>query len=209
MTARKLEYTEYLKSQYWSEVRQLVKARDGHRCVLCNSSKALEVHHRTYVHLKCEKDHLGDVHTLCSTCHSAHHGQKIAAKSPRKAKRFTPKPALVIPPKYGQGVAKANAPSFVEKIITPKPPSTIRYEKGWVFCTGDLLPKIKNERAVIQWITFKLGKLKKNWKSRLVNKTIPVDILLRDAMGDLMHKGVHFFRDEACTIKFDPFKPLA
>ena len=41
-------YDEYLRSAAWREKRELTLARDGWRCVLCNSAENLQVHHRTY-----------------------------------------------------------------------------------------------------------------------------------------------------------------
>lgn len=203
MTAHKLAYTEYLKTEYWGEVRQLVKDRDGHRCVLCNSGQSLEIHHRTYANLKIEKEHLGDVHTLCSKCHAHYHGKKLAKKVPIKSKSLILSSPLMPIPKYGQGVAKSNGNGYTEKIRGYKDPNSIKFESGWIFCTGDLLPKMRTEKAVIKWCAFKLGGLKKNWKSRLIGKTIPIDILRRDTIYELIYDGVCIFTDETCTVKFD------
>lgn len=70
---RKLPYEEFLLTDYWKEVSQMVRERDGHRCRICNASKRIEVHHRTYQHHGSEHFHLDDLTTLCHVCHNRHH----------------------------------------------------------------------------------------------------------------------------------------
>ena len=53
--------------EHWQAIRKLAHARDGSRCVLCNSGKNLDVHHRTYE--RWGKEELSDVSTLCRDCH--------------------------------------------------------------------------------------------------------------------------------------------
>lgn len=60
-------YDKCLRSQYWDSIRLLVFERDGHKCVLCNSSINLESHHRTYDRLGHELPE--DLTTLCHDCH--------------------------------------------------------------------------------------------------------------------------------------------
>lgn len=67
-------YQTFLKSDYWREVRDMVLARDGHKCVRCESENALQIHHRTYEHHGREKEYLDDLETLCELCHKAGHG---------------------------------------------------------------------------------------------------------------------------------------
>src|SRR5215471_10992451 len=57
----------HYRSAYWRALRQLVFARDGWRCVLCDSSDDLECHHRTYE--RKAKEELRDCTTLCRGCH--------------------------------------------------------------------------------------------------------------------------------------------
>lgn len=62
-------YERYIRSSEWINRPERLKAieRDGGRCVLCNSSEDLEVHHRTYESFGNEK--LEDLYTLCRQCH--------------------------------------------------------------------------------------------------------------------------------------------
>jgi 5-methylcytosine-specific restriction endonuclease McrA len=87
--SRKSAYQVHLASPYWKAVRNLVKERDGHRCVLCNTPEDLTVHHRTYKHVGREMDNLGDLTTLCRPCHEAHHATKDAMRKARRKPRKT------------------------------------------------------------------------------------------------------------------------
>lgn len=95
--SRKSSYQAHLASPYWKSVRKLVKERDGHRCVLCNTPEDLTVHHRTYKHVGQEMDNLGDLTTLCRPCHEMFHAHSDAK---RKAKR---KPRRKMKPLYLSG----------------------------------------------------------------------------------------------------------
>lgn len=77
----KAEYAEYLQSPHWQLTRAAALERACHRCQLCNSSKRLQVHHRTYVRLGNEDP--TDLTVLCRGCHEKHHGIE---KEPRKPK---------------------------------------------------------------------------------------------------------------------------
>src|SRR5262245_8358534 len=61
------EYRVYLRSYAWRVFCLQVKERDDYRCVTCNSSDDLEVHHRSYERLGAEL--LSDCYTLCRDCH--------------------------------------------------------------------------------------------------------------------------------------------
>jgi len=61
-------YQEYLLGEHWREFRLAVLKGWSHRCCICYSDKALEVHHRTYERLGHEK--LSDCVCLCSECHT-------------------------------------------------------------------------------------------------------------------------------------------
>ncbi len=72
---RQLEYERYLRSPRWRWfLRPLRIWLDGGRCRLCNRNTNLQVHHRSYAHLR---DwwwrELADLTTLCNSCHSNHH----------------------------------------------------------------------------------------------------------------------------------------
>lgn len=74
----KMPYTDFLKSGYWQEVKERVKARFGNRCATCNRAENLHIHHRTYKHRGDELRHPTDVVLLCDTCHKLiHNGATI------------------------------------------------------------------------------------------------------------------------------------
>jgi 5-methylcytosine-specific restriction endonuclease McrA len=64
---RTWNYGEYLRSEAWQERRHAVLNRAGHRCQVCGSSQALNVHHNTYSRLGAELE--SDLCVLCRTCH--------------------------------------------------------------------------------------------------------------------------------------------
>ena len=73
---RAMPYRDYLQTGHWMRVRSASLRRYEYRCALCFSPRQLEVHHRTYERLGCERD--ADVTVLCSNCHSRHHEAKAA-----------------------------------------------------------------------------------------------------------------------------------
>ena len=70
------KYTEYLKCPQWKLIRRLAIEAAGGRCRLCNSTKAIEVHHRTYERVYHER--LDDLTVLCGECHGKYHGKEGA-----------------------------------------------------------------------------------------------------------------------------------
>lgn len=89
------EYREvYLKSEHWREQRLGALERAGDRCQVCNGTKRLDVHHRTYERLGNEAPM--DLTVLCRGCHDLFHDsrtvkapakQRQAKKKPRKARK--------------------------------------------------------------------------------------------------------------------------
>ncbi len=69
---RKMPYAEYLKSDHWKEIRELMIERANNKCGECGRiTRRLEVHHVTY-------DRLGeelfmDLRVLCRVCHANLH----------------------------------------------------------------------------------------------------------------------------------------
>lgn len=61
------DYSTYLTSWRWRLKRALVIWSDGSACVICNSRHQLQVHHRTYRNIFCER--LSDLVTVCPICH--------------------------------------------------------------------------------------------------------------------------------------------
>jgi hypothetical protein len=69
------EYTEYLKSKEWRELRKRILSTRN-KCEMCGESDTeLHLHHLTYENFKHEKDE--DMQVLCYDCHSAIHGRKV------------------------------------------------------------------------------------------------------------------------------------
>ena len=63
-------YNEFLKTDEWKQIAQMVKERDGHKCVICGSTENLNAHHIGY-----DGDCLdeNDIVTLCNRCHECLH----------------------------------------------------------------------------------------------------------------------------------------
>lgn len=76
-------YDDYLSSDHWQDIRQLALERAQHRCVTCNSSKSLHVHHRNYSRLGNER--IEDLTVLCADCHALFHANRKLASSQQRA----------------------------------------------------------------------------------------------------------------------------
>jgi 5-methylcytosine-specific restriction endonuclease McrA len=76
----RLEYAEYLRSQKWSDKRQLVLRRAGGICEGCLASKATQVHHLTYDHVFDEL--LFELVAICDDCHDRAHGRNQTEGEP-------------------------------------------------------------------------------------------------------------------------------
>ena len=68
---RAMPYGEYLETDYWKAKRHYAKNAAGWRCLICNASADLVVHHRTYERIGDE--HLKDLVVLCRECHALFH----------------------------------------------------------------------------------------------------------------------------------------
>lgn len=66
-----MPYDEYLQTSHWHYERLGALNRAKHRCQLCNSTKHLDVHHRTYKNRGHEKPE--DLTVLCRKCHEHFH----------------------------------------------------------------------------------------------------------------------------------------
>lgn len=73
------EYTKFLESSQWKQIRKQVIERDGGKCVTCRSTQRLQVHHTLY-RGGIGNEQLDDLVTLCSTCHERLH-QKTSKHS--------------------------------------------------------------------------------------------------------------------------------
>ena len=95
-----MDYQAYLQSETWQAKRLAVLDYWSYSCALCCSRKNVEVHHRTYERIGCER--ITDLIALCDTCHQWRH-QQMQRRGPEplqavlarlqaqyKAKRTTP-----------------------------------------------------------------------------------------------------------------------
>lgn len=73
---RKLSYDDFLKTDYWKEVRQAKLRECGHKCQICGAKHDLHIHHNCYDHHGQEHKHLEDLVVLCKDCHTLFH-QKL------------------------------------------------------------------------------------------------------------------------------------
>ena len=69
---KKMPYLEFLKTEYWQEVRSKIIARDK-CCRMCGKKIDFEVHHIYYTHRGDELNHLDDLTLVCSNCHQIIH----------------------------------------------------------------------------------------------------------------------------------------
>lgn len=64
------DYDEFLNSDEWKEVAEMVKERDNHKCVICGSIENLNAHHLRYRADRLDED---DIITVCGNCHQCLH----------------------------------------------------------------------------------------------------------------------------------------
>ena len=67
-----MPYKDYLKTPLWRIVSSRVKFRKG-KCDICDATKDLEIHHKTYEHLGIEFLFPEDLACLCHKCHDLEH----------------------------------------------------------------------------------------------------------------------------------------
>ena len=63
-------YDEFLNTEEWKQVAEMVKERDGHKCVICGSTENLNAHHIGYDGDRMDEN---DIVTLCNRCHECLH----------------------------------------------------------------------------------------------------------------------------------------
>ena len=72
-------YIKYLQSEGWKIKRGGALTAAAYRCQVCNSSKRLDVHHRTYSRLGDEYPE--DLTVLCRECHTLFHEKRVLQKT--------------------------------------------------------------------------------------------------------------------------------
>lgn len=74
-----VDYDTYLNSPEWRVLRRIVLEAAEQRCVICDGTRALQVHHRDYTRLGEER--LADLTVLCDDCHAVfHHARRLAVR---------------------------------------------------------------------------------------------------------------------------------
>jgi hypothetical protein len=66
-----MPYADYLLTPHWQNMRQGALERAQYRCQVCNASKSLHAHHRTYERRGHENQE--DLIVLCENCHKLFH----------------------------------------------------------------------------------------------------------------------------------------
>ncbi len=69
-------YKEYLQTPQWKRIAQKVRKRDRFKCVECDSSESLNIHHLNYDNIFNEENHLKDLICVCNKCHKKIHNIK-------------------------------------------------------------------------------------------------------------------------------------
>ena len=83
---RKEIYKAYLRTPEWKAIRlEVINDRQG-KCERCQSTKNLQVHHKTYKNLFNES--LKDLELLCSKCHREHHKVDNAKKAKKPKSKY-------------------------------------------------------------------------------------------------------------------------
>lgn len=72
----KMKYKDFINTPYWSAISESVKKNAGFRCMICNSNKNLNTHHRTYETHGSELFNMKDLVCICKECHEKHHNIK-------------------------------------------------------------------------------------------------------------------------------------
>jgi len=83
----KIEYSEYLQSKHWKELRKRFYKKNKKVCSVCGATKKIQLHHLTYIRLG--KERLSDLMSVCDSCHHLIHKKKIKIAKLRKKKKHT------------------------------------------------------------------------------------------------------------------------
>jgi len=70
---KSMNYKDFLNTPFWKAVASHCKYKGKYKCHICNGSKQLETHHKTYENHGYEQFNLKDLVTLCNECHSKFH----------------------------------------------------------------------------------------------------------------------------------------
>ena len=70
------DYSKYLDSEEWKDIREKVLERDNYTCQGCLDAAAEQVHHKTYDHYKKGFEIMFDLTSVCKKCHGLIHGKR-------------------------------------------------------------------------------------------------------------------------------------
>lgn len=73
MNLKELKYEDYLKTEYWKELSEVIKKEADYKCQICNSDSNLNVHHRSYEYKGIPELEKKDLVCICDKCHSIYH----------------------------------------------------------------------------------------------------------------------------------------
>lgn len=80
----KAEYDAYLRSAVWRGKRETALEAAGYACQVCNRTKNLHVHHRTYERIGGD-ELLADLTALCADCHNLFHKHRQVASGCKRS----------------------------------------------------------------------------------------------------------------------------
>lgn len=108
-------YEHRIRSSDWKKLKaEVIKAR-GYKCERCGSGYRLDLHHKTYERLGCERP--DDVELVCKWCHpAADHERRLAAERRRKdgeTARYEAALDTYATKKYGENWEMARDPDDV------------------------------------------------------------------------------------------------
>jgi hypothetical protein len=72
----KIDYSDYLQTSHWKKQRIMVLEKKGNKCIICDSLKKINIHHKRYKDSKGSilfRENLRDLFPLCSSCHTLWH----------------------------------------------------------------------------------------------------------------------------------------
>jgi hypothetical protein len=82
-----MTYAEYLQTEHWRILRDSALVRDGLKCVRCNETCGLNVHHKFYRQSWLDTE-VSDLETLCHIHHKIAHGKyKPRKRGPKSISR--------------------------------------------------------------------------------------------------------------------------
>lgn len=157
-----IAYDSYLQTDRWRELAGLIRKKAEYRCQLCASPDRLEVHHRTYARVGCER--IADLICLCHECHTTFHThRKLIADSG----------AILTESKGWVAVGMARAQQARE-IKAEQPPKELPSVPGGVLITAKNCKGVRMTKETYAYmIKTGVNPKKSGWARRLIGHTVP------------------------------------